>query len=151
MPWQLVDHTADIGLRIEAPTLPALFEEAAQALTSLFVDDPGSVRPRQTLDFELEANDPVELLFDWLQALLVAFAVRHMLLRDFRVTLEPGTLRASAGGERTDPTRLRASAGGERADPTRHGLAHEVKAITYHGLALRETARGWQAEVLVDV
>ena len=137
MPWQLVDHTADIGLRIEAPTLPALFEEAAQALTSLFVDDPGSVRPRQTLDFELEAHDPVELLLDWLQALLVAFAVRHMLLRDFRVTLEPGTVRASAGGE--------------RADPTRHGLAHEVKAITYHGLALRETARGWQAEVLVDV
>jgi SHS2 domain-containing protein len=137
VPWQFVDHTADLICRVEAPTLPSLFEEAALALTSLFVDDPGSVRPSEWLRFELAADDPAELLLDWLQALLVAFEVRHTLFAGFRVTLVPG--------------RLRASAGGERVDPARHRLAHEVKAITYHGLALRETAEGWQAEVLVDV
>ena len=137
MPWQLVDHTADVALRIEAPSREALFEEAAQALMSLIVEEPASVEERETLDFELAADDPADLLFDWLQTLLVAVELRRVLLRRFRVTLDgPG---------------LRASASGERIDPVRHRLAHEVKAITYHALAVRATRDGWQAEVVVDV
>ena len=137
MPWQLVDHTADVGLRIEAPTREALFEEAAQALMSLIVEDPESVEERETRDFELAADDPADLLFDWLQALLVAVELRNVLFSRFQVTLEGRTLRASASGE--------------RIDPARHRLAHEVKAITYHALALRATRDGWLAEVVVDI
>ncbi len=137
MPWQLVDHTADVGLKIEAPTREALFEEAAQALMSLIVEDPESVEERETRDFELAADDPADLLFDWLQALLVAVELRNVLFSRFQVTLEGRTLRASASGE--------------RIDPARHRLAHEVKAITYHALALRATRDGWLAEVVVDI
>ncbi len=137
MPWQVTDHTADMALRIEASTEAALFEEAARALTSLFVDDPATIEPREEFGFELRAADRDDLLFDWLQTLVVAFELRHMLLRCFRVTLEAGGLHASAQGE--------------RFDPARHRLAHEVKAITYHGLAIRASHDGWRAEVIVDV
>ncbi len=145
MPWQLVDHTADVGLLIEAPTREALLEEAAQALMALIVEDPASVEERETLDFELAADgpaagpaaDPADLLFDWLQTLLVAVELRRVLLTRFQVRLEGRGLRASASGE--------------RIDPARHRLAHEVKAITYHGLAVRATRDGWQAEVIVDI
>jgi SHS2 domain-containing protein len=137
MPWRTFDHTADVGLRIEAPTRPALFEEAGRALAALIVEDPDAVEARETLRFDLVAADPEDLLFDWLQALLVAFEVQGMLLTRFRVTLE---------GER-----LRAEASGERVDRARHRLAHEVKAITYHGLSLRRADDGWRAEVIVDI
>ncbi len=137
MPWELVDHTADVALLIEAPTREALFEEAARALVSLIVEDPASVEERETLHFELTADDPADLLFDWLQALLVACELRRVLLTRFQVTLEGRGLRASATGE--------------RVDPSRHRLAYEVKAITYHGLAVRATRDGWQAEVVVDI
>jgi len=137
MPWQLFDHTADVGLRIDAPTRAELFEEAARALTSLLVDDPDTVEARETHRFALEAADPEDLLFDWLQALLVAFELRALLLTRFRVTLEGSGLRAVASGE--------------RVDPTRHRLAHEVKALPYHGLSLRPTGGGWRAEVIVDI
>ncbi len=40
---------------------------------------------------------------------------------------------------------------GEPLDHTRHELAHEVKAITYHGLRVERTADGWLAEVIVDI
>jgi len=137
MPWQWVDHTADVGLRVEAPTQAALFEDAGRALVALIVEDPGTVEARETLRFDLHADDPADLLFDWLQALLVAFELRHLLLTRFRVTLEgPG---------------LHAIATGEFVDPARHRLAHEVKAITYHGLSLRPTDEGWLAEVVVDI
>jgi SHS2 domain-containing protein len=137
MPWQLFDHTADVGLRIDAPTRAAVFEEAARALTSLLVEDPGTVEARETHRFRLAAGDPEDLLFDWLQALLVAFELRGVLLTRFRVRL-------GASG-------LRAVATGERVDPARHRLAHEVKAITYHGLSLRPADGGWRAEVIVDI
>jgi SHS2 domain-containing protein len=137
MPWQLFDHTADVGLRIDAPTRAGLFEEAACALAALLVEDPEAVEPREVHRFALEAADPEDLLFDWLQALLVAFELRGVLLTRFRVTL------AGSG--------LQAEASGERVDRARHRLAHEVKAITYHGLSLRPVDGGWRAEVIVDI
>ncbi len=46
---------------------------------------------------------------------------------------------------------LEAAAWGEPMDPSRHELNHEVKAITYHGLKVEQTADGWLAEVIVDI
>jgi len=147
MPWQVFDHTADLGLRIEAETLPALFEEAARAFASLVVEDLDGVEARAEEVFELRAADPVDLLFDWLHALLVAFELRHLLFARARVSLaEPAAAEGVDG-----PIVLRASAWGERVDPARHRLVHEVKAITYHGLSLRRHDGGWAAEVIVDV
>jgi SHS2 domain-containing protein len=145
MPWQVFDHTADLGLRVEAPSREALFEEAGRAFTALIVEEPdAAVRERERLDVALAATDPADLLFDWLHALLLAFEVRHLLLVRFAIELiEPG--------ERQGGLQLRASAWGERIDPARHRLAREVKAITYHGLWLRPQGAGWAAEVIVDV
>jgi len=159
MPWQVFDHTADLGLRVEAPTREALFEEAGRALAALIVEDPdATVREQERLDVELSAAEPADLLFDWLHALLVAFELRHLLLVRFtvelddRATREPGE--APARAELDGPVgalRLRASAWGERVDPARHRLVREVKAITYHGLWLRPQGAGWAAEAIVDV
>ena len=148
MPWQVFDHTADLGLRVEAATRAALFEEAGRAFTALIVEEPDTaVRERERLDVALTAADPADLLFDWLHALLVAFEVRHLLLVRFAVELEElDKLEALEGG-----LQLRASAWGERVDPARHRLVREVKAITYHGLWLRPQGAGWAAEVIVDV
>ena len=155
MAWQTFEHTADVGLRIEAASLAQLFEEAARALASLWVDDPrwadepeaavadvvarGGVRVEER--FGLASGEHAELLFDWLHALLVAFEVRHALLPLARVEV------ASDEAGLT----LRATARGVRVDPARQPLAHEVKAITYHRLLLRHGASGWTADVVVDV
>jgi len=40
---------------------------------------------------------------------------------------------------------------GEFMDQPRHQMDHEVKAITYHGLRVGQTANGWEAEVIVDI
>ena len=49
------------------------------------------------------------------------------------------------------PDGLTAAAWGEELDRERHELGHEVKAITYHGLKVEETANGWLAELIVDI
>jgi SHS2 domain-containing protein len=40
---------------------------------------------------------------------------------------------------------------GERFDRTRHRLLTELKAVTWHQLAVRQRDDGWWARVIVDV
>ncbi|MGE3804818.1 MAG: archease [Gemmataceae bacterium] len=142
--FQTFDHTADLGLRIQAADLDTLFAEAGQALFSAIVEDLGSVQPAETLEVNLAGNDLVYLLFDWLNELLYRWDAEHKLFSRFEVKFEP----ASPGAK---DRKLIATARGEVLDRDRHVLSHEVKAITYHGLVVEPTEAGWQAEVIVDI
>ncbi len=135
--YEIFEHTADFGIRIRADDLTGLFEEAARALFSTIVMDPATIRPRQEVTFELEADRPDDLLRDWLGELLYTSQADRLLLAEFSVRL--------------DGTRLTATARGEPIDPTRHELDAEIKAITYHGLKLEPAGNGWLAEVIVDI
>ena len=63
-----LEHTADLGLEFEAPTLAALFERAALAMLGLMLDLSG-VEPRARVVVRVDAEGLEELLRDWLQAL----------------------------------------------------------------------------------
>jgi SHS2 domain-containing protein len=135
--YEFFEHTADLGLRIRAPDLETLFVEAAQALFAAIVDNLDAVEPRQQVAVQLDGDDREYLLFDWLSELLFRFDTEKLILARFEVRL--------AGSQ------LHGSAWGEPLDPARHVLAHEVKAITYHGLRVEQTPDGWLAEVIVDI
>jgi SHS2 domain-containing protein len=135
--YEFFEHTADLGLRVRAPTLDALFAEAAEALFAAIVEDLGSVQPLQQVPLRLTGDDREFLLFDWLKELLYRWDAEHLLFSKFEVRL--------------DGAELNATAWGEPLDPDRHLLSHEVKAITYHGLRVEPTADGWLAEVIVDI
>jgi SHS2 domain-containing protein len=135
--FETFDHTADLGLRIRAKDLDSLFREAAQALIAVLVDNPASIEARVKLEFRMEADDLAYLLFDWLREILYRFDGEGVLLGRFDVQVASTTLTATAWGE--------------PLDRNRHALAHEVKAITYHGLRVEQTTDGWLAEVIVDI
>jgi SHS2 domain-containing protein len=135
--YETFDHTADLGLRICAQDLNTLFAEAAQALFAVIVDDLATVNPVQEVKVELKGDDREYLLFDWLKELLYRFDAEQLLFSCFTVIVEGDGLTGSARGE--------------PLDRTRHSLAHEVKAITYHGLKVEPTADGWLAEFIVDI
>ena len=137
--YETFDHTADIGLRVEAETLEELFVEAARGLTSLLVENSDDVRGTVEESFSLTGREIDYLLFDWLNELLFRFETRQMLFREFSVSV-----RVSDAG-------LEATLRGELCDRSRHRLAHEVKAITYHGLCVEQTEKGWRAEMILDI
>jgi SHS2 domain-containing protein len=135
--YETFEHTADLGLRVQAADLDSLFAEAALALFSAIVEDLATVRPLQQVEVQLAAEEREFLLFDWLKELLYHFDTDHLLLGRFQVHV--------------DETGLKGTAWGEPLDRSRHNLEHEVKAITYHGLRVERTADGWLAEVIVDI
>ena len=135
--FEVFDHTADLGLRVQAASLSELFSEAARGLFAQLVLNPEEVQPLCKRDFSLEATNRQDLLVDWLSDLLYAFETDRILFIKFDV--------------RVSATHLQGSAWGEPADEDRHQLASEVKAVTYHGLTVEPYSQGWRAELILDV
>lgn len=135
--FEVFEHTADLGVRVEADSLPELFADAAQGLFSVIVGDLAQVRPDVVERFTVSGSDLTWLLFDFLGELHAAFELRRMLFREFTVRITDDGLEAAARGE--------------RYDPARHALAHEVKAITQHELAVDRSADGFGATYIVDI
>ena len=132
-----IEHTADLGFEVEAPTLDALFERAGLGLLGLMVDL-SAVEPRAQTTLVVEAEGLEELLHDFLQALLVRFQAGGFVACELEAQVR--------GDERAEVT-----ATGEPVDPRRHALRAEVKAVTYHELAVRRTPTGYAARVILDV
>jgi CMP/dCMP kinase len=140
MTFETFDHTADIGLRIQAASLAELLVEAAHGLTSVICEKHESIRPLRTKEWSIDfdPNEHEDLLFDWLCEILYAFDAEHELLNDFQVSLEGNKLIGSARGE--------------KIDVDRHVIDMDVKAITYHGLLVKQELDGaWTAEVILDL
>ncbi len=135
--FEIFEHTADLGLRVRAPTLSELMTDAAQGLFAMVVENLESVQPVVARDFHVTGSDWTYLLFDWLNELLYVCDTERLAFSRFDVQM-------TAEG-------LTATARGEPLDPARHHLTHEIKAITYHGLKVEETKNGWLAEVIVDI
>jgi SHS2 domain-containing protein len=135
--YELFDHTADLGLRVKAKTLDALFAEAGECLFAAVVEDVRTIQPEMTVELTVAGKDREYLMFDWLRELLLRSHSENLLFGCFVVTVTDAGLTATVSGE--------------PIDPDRHPLAREVKAITYHGLKVEQTKTGWLAEVIVDI
>jgi SHS2 domain-containing protein len=140
--FQTFDHTADVGLEVRGAGLEDLLATAARAVFSLMLDG-GPTAPEVEEEVRVEPVPPGGGLEDvfvaWLQELLYRFEMEHLVPLEFDF--------AEAG-----PARVRARVGFGRFDPKRHRAGTEVKAVTYHELAVREEPGGtWFARFILDV
>lgn len=135
--YDIFEHTADLGIRVEAPTLGLLLADAARGLVSVLTGDLAQIRPSHEEHLAIPGTDPVWLLQDWLAEVLAAFDVRRMLFCEFDVAVNGQSVLATVRGE--------------PYDPARHRLAHEIKAITLHELDVRRAGPLWQATFIVDI
>lgn len=136
-PYELIDHTADIGLRIYGETLEDLFRNGGFALCDL-ITDIAMVRPMERRRFTLERDRVDELLVEWLGSLLYIFDTEQLLFCGFPIIS-------------IDGCKLIAEAEGELFNPERHAIRTTLKAVTYHQLEVAQRDNTWQATVILDV
>jgi len=138
IPYEIVEHTAEIGIRAYGRTLEELFEHMAEGMFSLIVP-PEEVRPQTTISVRAQAEGTEYLLVAWLRELLYRFDTEKLLGRSFKV-------------ERLEETRVRGTVSGEKLDFSRHTVGKEVKAVTYCDLGLAQGVDGiWSAQVIFDI
>ena len=137
MTYRFLPHTADIRVAFRAADLAGLLQDAVDVSRTLFVGE-SAVEDRERRRVAIDASDAEELLLAFLRELLFAYETT-------------GFLPLALVVRSLSPSRLRGELGGEPLDPARHEPEPEVKAVTRHEFSVRETARGWEAEVLFDM
>jgi SHS2 domain-containing protein len=137
--FEVTEHTADVGLRVTASCFEELLAEAGRGAFALIVENPEAIRPIQEVTLTVESEDFEGLFVDWLRELVYRFETEHLLLSEFRIEVS------------SDRRRGVAHCRGEPADWSRHLPDNELKAVTYHGLRVEQTANGWEAEVIFDI
>jgi len=83
--FTVFEHTADLGVRVEAASLTELYADAAAGLFAVIAGDLEQVRPVVSETFTVPGSDPTWLLFDFLGELHAAFELRRMLFREVAV------------------------------------------------------------------
>ncbi|MCS6949246.1 MAG: archease [bacterium] len=138
--YQILDHTADKGVRAWGKTLEELFENASRGMYRLVIDPEGK-RATVSVPISVEEPDPVDrsdLLVKWLRELIYLTDVQKVVFTDFRV-------------HRVTETTVEGEAHGLVVEENSILDGAPVKAVTYHGLRLEQTPQGWEAEFYVDV
>lgn len=134
---EVLEHTAEVGLRARADSLEGLLQELAAGLFGL-ITDLQTVQPREAWAVEVRADDLTAVAVEWLNELLFLHARDGMLARRCEV-------------HEAGPQGVRATVWGERFDPDRHPRGIEVKSATYHQARVERTDGSWTAVVYLDV
>lgn len=125
-------HTADWALRVWAKSLPALFAEAARGMYALSGANQAE-GPKVKRTFQAEAPDAESLLVAFLSELVYAVEQEHLIFDEFDVQVEGMKLKVEMSGAPI------------------LSLTKAIKAVTYHNLLIRPTARGYEVEIVFDV
>jgi protein archease len=136
-PYEVFEHTADVGLHAYGSTLPELFIHAAQGMESLMVS-PEQVDVQVSREIVVEGHDVVSLLIAWLNELVFLFDSEYLIFRQFEI-------------ESLTETDLKGRASGEPYDAQRHDLGSAIKAVTWHEATVDRTDVGYKARIIFDI
>ncbi|WP_376795985.1 archease [Thermogemmatispora sp.] len=139
LPFEVFEHTADVGLQVYGRTLPELFVHAAEGMESLMVPLE-QVEPRISREVVVEGDDLVSLLIAWLSRLIFLFDTEFLLFRQFEINDFSQT-----------QLKMKARASGEPYDEQRHELSSAIKAVTRHQAEVVPTAGGYRARIIFDI
>ncbi|UCH07016.1 MAG: archease [Deltaproteobacteria bacterium] len=135
--YEIIDHTADLGIVVKGGKIKELFVNAANAMTDLMVKADISEKgiKRKLI---VEGEDLPDLMVRWLSEILYLFSGEHILVS----AMEIGSI---------NPTRLHSILSVVSLEKSRHEILREIKGVTYHQIAVEETGDGWEARVIFDI
>jgi len=136
-PFEIIDHTADIGIIAYGTDIKQIFANAALGLFSLMakLDD---IKEDAQRDLVLSAEDEEVLLVEWLNELIYIFDVEHIVFKRFEI-------------DKLSGNQIKARCFGQKIKPGQHKLKREIKAATYHMLRISKTNSNYEVQVIFDI
>lgn len=130
-----LEHTADIRVRVSAPTLGELFSEAARALMIVMYGCPG--KGGRSMDVSARGHDIESLMHAFLSELLYLSEVEGVVFSGAEIMIEGNALEGTVKGE---PFSLEVHSGGQG-----------VKGISFSGLSIVHEEGSYILDVIFDV
>ncbi|MGD0352100.1 MAG: archease [Dehalococcoidia bacterium] len=136
-PFEIINHTADIGIVVYGADIKQVFANAALGLFNLMADL-DNLKEDVKRDIELSAEDVEVLLVEWLNELIYISEVEHIIFKRFEIN-------------ELSNTQLKATCFGEKIKPGQHRLKREIKAATYHMLRLNKEDGSYKVQIIFDI
>ncbi|HDK26426.1 MAG TPA: archease [Candidatus Atribacteria bacterium] len=136
MPYEYIEHTADLGFRVYGETLKELFESAIEAVMESMVERKGSSEKKE-MEYSDIADTYEDLLVDLLSEIIFQVEVENKVFVDWNVEI--------------NDKRIDAQLVYEEFDPRIHNLKLEIKSVTYHNLKIRKEGKYYIAEIVCDI
>ena len=135
--YQLLEHTADIYIRVKAKDLKSLFVNSAEAMFDISTSAKKPIsKEKITFPISQTAVNKEELFINWLNELLSLSAVKKTIFTDFKIKkFSENTIEADVSAISAENFEIKT----------------EIKAATYHDLVLKSDSKVWIAEVIFDV
>jgi SHS2 domain-containing protein len=138
MLYRLIDHTADLGIEVTGRTKRELFTKAALSLMDIVIERKGTPVGLKEKALTVKGSDPADLLINFLREILYLFNGKALIMEDCCI-------------QECSNQRLVAKLVVAPYNKEKHSMKMELKAVTYHGLAVEKTKKGWKARVIFDV
>jgi len=137
MSYEILEHTADVRVRVYGESFVDLLRNSALAMMAL-ITGIEAVKPEGDVEFEVEGETGEEILVKMLGEILYLHQVRKMVFSDVALEL-------------TEGKKLKGRLRGEKIDPERHELELDIKAATYHNLKIQKVNDRFMAEIVFDI
>ena len=135
--YEQIPHTADIAIKAYGRDLKELFTNAAYGMFDIIADLEG-LKSSVSIDVNLKAPSKEELLISWLDELLYNFYTKNIIFFEFDISF-------------ISDKEIVAKVSGKHIGDNRNRLKTEIKAATFHDLAIKESAEGLFVEIVFDV
>lgn len=135
--FDLLDHTADLGIKVRGTDLEDLFAGAARSMMQLMVK---GKTPENTTSRRLSVSgeDLADLMIRWLGEILYLFDGEKEVVDDVQIDF-------------ISNSRIDATLSLTPFDPEFYEILHEIKAVTYHQIEVVEKANHWEATIIFDL
>lgn len=140
MKFEFFEVTADVGYKAYGKTIDEAFENAALAMFEV-ITDTSKIEAKIGKKIEIESEDLVALLYDWLTELLFLHDSEYMVFSKFKVIIN----------EKNGLYNLKGVLWGEEFDLEIHEIREDVKAVTYHMMEVIEQDDGYMVQVILDI
>jgi len=135
--YQIIDHTADLGIIVKGRDVKSLFILAAQAMTDLMVR--GDISEKTAIrDVSVEGEDFPDLMVRWLGEILYLFEGENFIVHSIEI-------------KSISPIQLKSILSLTGFEPEYHEVLREIKAVTYHQISVDKSDDGWEAKVIFDI
>lgn len=141
MKFRFLEHTADVYIEAFGKTLEEAFENAALAMFEVMTDTK-TVEQKQRETLAVEAEDKEELLYKWLENLIIKFDTKNILFSKFQINKIVNI---------NGTYRLDAFAWGEPYDENHHSSRVDVKSVTYHRMEIGEIEGKVTLRFILDI
>lgn len=135
--YEMIDHTADLGIIVKGPDTKGLFINAALAMIDLMVKGDSS-HIVSTREVVVQGEDFSDLMVKWLGEILYLFEGEDLIVHSIQI-------------KSITPMHLQATLTLSSFEPGSHRVLREIKAVTYHGISVGEASSGWEARVIFDI